>query len=461
MEPIQMGDLIQSFSSLHDTQQSDKTIMSIAGISHLENVWSNIYAYYLDEHESHGLGTLFLNSLERIIFKKTGKSISLLGSTIKREYPTISGNRIDLLIQAISCSIIIENKVHHTLDNDLDDYWISVPGNNNTKIGIVLTLNNINVKHPNYINITHLDLLSEIEKELHLSKTLLNSKARLLLKDFITNVKIVSKAMDTTKTKFYLVNRDQINRLYSSVKEYRDWLESVFANKRGLGEFSLVHNDWLGCKHRFAMYRVLGNQNGELVITVFYEWLWNSSPGNARLCIYLQPLGNWLDKAIVNESTIRSIAEGNGVPSKDRHKDFWHCASVEIPVSENLLQNEDELKMYLNEHIVDPNSGLMRTAREVGRLLSGTLLPSYQWADVVKILQKSSTSSENIDAKLITQIDYKFYDPSTQIVVLEVSDNLIRNDIERYLSPDLLQAIRYVYGDEAKYSILCRQLLSL
>lgn len=466
MEPLQIGELIHSLTASADAQHTDKTIMSIAGITHLENNWSNIYAYYLDERESHGLGALFLKGLERIIQKKTGKYVSLSGSTLKREYATIGGNRIDLLIQSPCCSVIIENKVHHQLDNDLVDYWLSIPGSNDTKIGIVVTLTPIkirNLHYIHYINVTHLELISEIEKELLLSKISLSSKPMILLDDFITNIKKVSKLMDTANTNFYLKNRDRINRLYSVVKEYRDWLQSVFTDKafiRSLGDFTLVHNDWIGCKHRFAMYRLLDGKNGELVITVFYEWLWNSSPDKARLCFYLQPLGNWFEKAIVNEITIRSIADTNGVPSMDRHKNFWHCASVTIPIPESHLQNEEELKDYLIKHIGDPNSGLMITARKIGELLSETHIPSYQWKDAADKLQEIIIENEDIDSKFtISQINFKFYDPTTQIVVLEVIDNLIRYKIERYLDKDLLRVIRYAYGKEARYSILCRQFM--
>lgn len=463
MEPLQIGELIHSLTASTDAHPTDKTIMSIAGIACLENIWSNIYAYYLDERESHGLGSLFLKGLERIIQKKTGKSVSLSGSTIKREYATNGGNRIDLLVQAPYCSIIIENKVHHQLDNDLGDYWISIPGSNDDKIGIVLTLTPIKIRHPYYINVTHLEWISGIENEMSLSKVSSNTKAMILLYDFIANIKKVSESLDTTNTNLYLKNRDQINRLYSVVKEYRDWLQSVFVDKafiRSLGDFTLVHNDWIGCKHRFAMYRVLDGINGELVITVFYEWLWNSSPDKARLCLYLQPLGNWFEKAIVNEITIRSIADANGVPSMDRHKDFWHCASVTIPIPESHLQNEEELKEYLIRHIGDPNSGLMITARKIGELLSDTHIPSYQWQEAADKLQEIIAQREDIDSKfIISQIDFKFYDPTTQIVVLEVTDNLIRYDIERYLDQDLLRVIRYAYGNEAKYSIFCRQFI--
>lgn len=462
MELTQIGELIKSFINRANTEPNEKTIMSIAGISHLENIWSNLYAYFLDEHESHGLGTLFLKSLEHIIKKKTEKSVSLSGSIIKREQTTISGNRIDILIEAPGDTVIIENKVHHQVNNDLDDYWLSIPRANENKIGIVLTLTHINICNPHYFNVTHLELIKEIENMLIPNKISSNSKAMILLNDFISNVKQVSKKMNEDNVKFYLENRIQINTIHSFVSKYRDWLQSVFTDKefiKTLGNFSLIHNDWVGSKHRFAMYKVLEGQNSELVITVFYERLWNSCPGNAYLSLFLQPLGDWFEMAKLHEDRIRSIAEANGVPSMDIHKDFWHCASVTIPVPEVQLQNENELKKYLKHYLSDPYSGLMRTARDVGELLSKSHIPSYQWKDAVEKLYEIVTELEDKDVNvLISQIDFKLYDSFNQIVVLEVTDNLIRYDIERYLDRNLLRAIEFAYGEGVKYSILCRQL---
>lgn len=463
MEPTQIGELIKSVINRANTEPNEKTIMSIAGISHLENIWSNLYAFFLDERESHGLGTLFLKSLEHIIKKYTEKSVSLSGSIIKREQTTIGGNRIDILIEAPRVTVLIENKVHHQLDNDLDDYWLSIPRANENKIGIVLTLTHINVCHPCYFNVTHLELVKEIEFRLISNKISPNSKAMILLNDFISNVKQVSKKMNEDNVKFYLENRIQINTIHSVVSEYRDWLQSVFTDRafiRSLGDFSLVHNDWIGSKHRFAMYKILDGKNGELVITVFYEWLWNSCPGSACLNLYLQPLGEWFDMAIIHEERIRSIAETNGVPSMDKHKDFWHCANVTIPVPEVQLQNENELKKHLMHYLSDPYSGLMRAAKEVGELLSKSHTPSYKWKDAVTKLDEIVIELEDKDVHfLISQIDFKLYDSLNQIVVLEVTDNLIRYDIERYLDRELLRAIEYAYGKGLKYSILCRQLM--
>ena len=96
------------------------TIMDIAGINHLENNWSDIYAYYFDSNANHGLGRLFIDTLNDLIAEKSHKfPLSLNNFTVKREYIAKDDKRIDLLIFNEDEAIIIENKVYANLYNPL------------------------------------------------------------------------------------------------------------------------------------------------------------------------------------------------------------------------------------------------------------------------------------------------------------------------------------------------------
>ena len=459
MDPTLIKDIINSYIPPNPGISSDESIMSIAGIEHLENIWSNIYAHFLDDTGAHGLGPAFIRCLEWLIHKKSGRVVSLRGAVVKREVPTIKGNRIDLLIQAPEHSVIIENKVHHHLNNDLEDYWLSVYGNDESKTGIVLTLSHILTNNPHYINITHLEWITEVEKEIILKHIIVNSATSTLFYDFIQNIKQISGTMNEYDVNFYLENRVAINDLNSVVTNYRRWLHSIFNNRdfiKSLGDFTLVHNDWVGAKERFAMYRFAATD--ELVITIFYEQLWKSAPGEARLRLFLQPLGNWFDKAINNESAIRSIASKCGVPSMDRHKDFWHCASVEIPVDEEQLKSEEALKKHISRYIADSDSGLMSAARQISDLLSQAHTPTYQWRDALIMLQRLLPKEDEENSRFwCSPIEFKSYDSINHIVILEVIDNLFRAEIERNYSDALLRAIGYAYGKDAKFSICCQQ----
>ena len=69
-------------------KERKKTIMDIAGIEHLETKWSLIYAYFFNPKESHGLGTLFYDSLSEILLHKNpNKKIKMNDFYVKTEVP--------------------------------------------------------------------------------------------------------------------------------------------------------------------------------------------------------------------------------------------------------------------------------------------------------------------------------------------------------------------------------------
>lgn len=454
------SDLLEQFS--FQTAEEDNnlvSIMSITGIRHMENVWSSIYAYFLDETQSHELSKIFQEGLERIIYRKTGRIIKLNGCIIQREYSTNRNNRIDLLIQTPTQSVIIENKVFHHLDNDLDDYWLSVRGSDDSKVGIVLTISHILTNNPHYINITHLEWINEIKCQIIASNITINPTINTLLKDFMMIIKQTSGDINYSESKSYLDNRNNFNKLYSTASNYWRWLQSVFADSafiKSLG-FTLVHNEWVGSKYRYAMYLIPGTD--ELVITVFYEHLWNSIPGKARLYLFLQPIGKLLEKAIAHEEEIRLITEEEGVPSRVRHKDYWHCAAMEIEVAEEDLLNESALKNYLIEHLASNNLILMKVANRILNILSSTHLPTYQWIDVEKKLNELLPADQEENSLFwVSPINFIMYDCTNKVVVLEVIDNLFRSIIEANYYDSLMSALRYGYGDDVKCSIICKQI---
>lgn len=460
MESKQLKDLVGINNPQVKNEQSDNTLFSIAGIDHSENALSNVYAYFLDENQPHGLGAIFKESLEQIIFNKTGRKIDLSCSIIDREHTTVGGNRIDILIQGPNHSVIIENKVFHKVNNNLSDYWLSVEGGNETKTGVILTLTHILTNHPNYINVTHMEWLEEIKRRIDANVIVPNSSTKILLEDFFNNIKQLSRKKDESGRRSCIRNRDTINKLYDIVEETREWLQSIFTDKafiRSLGGYTLVHEEWKGSKNRFAMYRFNGTD--EFVATVSYELLWNSVPGEAKLRIYLQPLGNWFDKAKVNEMLIRSIASEEGVPSQDRKADYWHCAAVEINVPESEILSESALKNYLVKYLKNQDSPLLAAARRIIEVLSTTHKPSYQWCDAERKLRELLPEEDGNDGDINfwgSQLKFISFEPKSQIVILEVIDMYYRGCVEYHYYDELLQAIKYAYGNEADCVIKCR-----
>lgn len=164
---------LQSFLNQNDIptiKGKPKTFLGIAKQPHYENVLSNIYAFYFDTNEVHKLKDLFIKSLLELInataLAKEGVVFeSFLNFEIITEYGTKNQKRIDVLLQNNEQAIIIENKVYHELNNDLEEYYNEIKVTD--KIGIVLSLQPISdIKHKYFINITHTQLVNKVLQNL-------------------------------------------------------------------------------------------------------------------------------------------------------------------------------------------------------------------------------------------------------------------------------------------------------
>ena len=56
-----------SENDIPNTPPYKRTLLDIVGCAHHENNWSDIYKFFLREKEEHGLGDLFIRSLEKVI----------------------------------------------------------------------------------------------------------------------------------------------------------------------------------------------------------------------------------------------------------------------------------------------------------------------------------------------------------------------------------------------------------
>ena len=58
------------------------TLMDIVGVTHLENNWSDVYAYFFKQHESHGLGRL------AVAYGGNSDTVgAIVGSLAEAQYP--------------------------------------------------------------------------------------------------------------------------------------------------------------------------------------------------------------------------------------------------------------------------------------------------------------------------------------------------------------------------------------
>ena len=59
----QFKTLLAAFKKLPPTLQRDPTTLEISGYPHLEDVYSNILAFFLDPRREHGFGQNFLEGI--------------------------------------------------------------------------------------------------------------------------------------------------------------------------------------------------------------------------------------------------------------------------------------------------------------------------------------------------------------------------------------------------------------
>ena len=230
----------------------EKTFMEISGYPYYENVCSNILAFYLNPKEEHKLGSVLINSLIKVVKnkgQKIYKDIDLSHLNIYREYTTLKGNRIDIVIQNEEIVIGIENKIYASVYNDLEDYAKTLNKLNNNSIKLLLSVHQElrNTTHNDFINITYSEFFKQLKQDLKSYKQIEN-KWYIYLIDFINNIEgfEVEKGMELEitnwiiqhtlfKEPFKKINSDRkiIKKLpnYLSLDEAKKMI-NVYANSK-------------------------------------------------------------------------------------------------------------------------------------------------------------------------------------------------------------------------------------
>ncbi|GGE29396.1 PD-(D/E)XK nuclease family protein [Psychroflexus planctonicus] len=222
-------DELQDFldtAQIPEFKTKPKTFLEIARQPHYENVISNIYAFYLDPTEEHGLGDLFINSLVNCLNKKRGNDWieDFTDFEIHTEYSTQKG-RIDILLINDDSAIIIENKIYHHLNNGLREYSGYVENkiaNKDAVYGLVLGLKEFYPEEENFVSLTHKELLNKVF--LNLGEYVLDASEKYItfLKDFYQNIiNLSEKKMNEQDLAFYLKNQKEISDIVKLDNKYR------------------------------------------------------------------------------------------------------------------------------------------------------------------------------------------------------------------------------------------------
>ena len=127
MEINELQKYLDALKNIPVRPKRERSLMDITGIKRHENLWSDIYKFFFAINEEHLMSDLFIRSLESVIGVKSN---FLETFSIIREF-VVAKKRIDLLLcdNINNRAIIIENKVNHILDNDLNLYYNKVKEN--------------------------------------------------------------------------------------------------------------------------------------------------------------------------------------------------------------------------------------------------------------------------------------------------------------------------------------------
>lgn len=192
----------------------EKTFMEISGYPHYENVSSNILAFYLNPNEEHHLKNLVINTLLEVINNKN-QSLNIDTSyfNIYREYSTIKGNRIDIVMQNEDGVIGIENKIDASVYNDLEDYAKTLNNLNKNSIKVLLSLHEQfkSINNNGFINITYSEFFRKLKENLR-NYSNIDNKWYIYLVDFINSLEDfgVEKEMELEINEWINNHKDEI-----------------------------------------------------------------------------------------------------------------------------------------------------------------------------------------------------------------------------------------------------------
>ena len=363
-----------------------RTIMDIMGCSHLENHWSEIYKFFFDEDEDHGLKDLFIRSLENV-FNKRGLSLGgkFENFRIFREDPTKDEQgkgRIDLLLLGEGKkAIIIENKVHHNLSNNpLNQYVDTVKRkgyDDEKKIAKIVLALHKNYKDQKraeefgYKYILHIELIKEVQRGLSNYISFANHLYLPLLLDFIQN--IINETNMSAKLEemlFFSEHYSYINEIYNLyvkvVKEYKTQLKNISFDKelKLIPKYKSIKND---DDNKQLMY--LQYSGKKIYLTLFFNFLWEKNP---RVRVILEIQDDEIISSYKRSEWEAKLRDDSYVTLSEEAdwKKYGHIAwcDIEVLISENQRYAEPKDVADIIKDTINKDFRLYQLAEYLGNL---------------------------------------------------------------------------------------------
>ncbi len=223
--------LLQAFAKLPPQPEATTTFLEIAGYPHLENVASNILAFYLQSTNPHNFGNLLFRALMLLVERDVQGDYVV---TTRREDVTPGNKRIDLVVETAEFIIGIENKIYHQLNNDLTIYHnqLKALANGRTIYGFVLALHSINLPpESNFSSITYNQLLANVQMLTNQPAPADLNKYTGFFHDFSETMLHLSRGttMSAEHLAFFQSNQSQIQELLNETKVLRNEMRTKLA----------------------------------------------------------------------------------------------------------------------------------------------------------------------------------------------------------------------------------------
>ncbi|MBP5366028.1 MAG: PD-(D/E)XK nuclease family protein [Bacteroidales bacterium] len=336
-----------SNTTIPDAPPQKRTLLDIMGIRTLENPWSNIYAFFLNENEEHGFGDLFIRTLEKLMELEKDR---ITPTEIKVEQPTYKksdGNnekekRIDILIKddTHKRAIIIENKVFHRPVNPFSEYieYVKRIGYEDIRV-VILSLNKISKKDEDiypelkkikeltsmeYVSLTHKEFMDEIKRDLPKYSNV-NPFYQTILEHFMQNIENITNMVTDEEIEFFYSHFEKIhkiNYLLSRLEDgYKNVLKTMDFGKDSKVEisdknFHTNENDsWIYIRYK---------ENQSVLLTIFFL--------NNQLRVILELKR---DAFIKIKETALTALTGKNIQHKENT--YWHIDEEYIELETNDL----------------------------------------------------------------------------------------------------------------------------
>lgn len=234
---------LDGLNQYNQVGDKETSIFCIGSRGYYENPTTDILAFFLDDNESHGLGSLVIEALVAILPEEYKKIDCSLILPPEREVRTETGKRIDLLLENQQWIMVIENKIFHEKNNPFKDYELHITGDGKNyfkdkeNIFIILSPSGfVPKKCSKWIGISYLSLINSIKDKLSnyfVSEPL--NKWVILLREFILHLENIMSKPDISEDSinFILANLAKIkeaqNMQDNALNAYKDKLHQALS----------------------------------------------------------------------------------------------------------------------------------------------------------------------------------------------------------------------------------------